>query len=640
MKTEITPHFSFLYGSESSDTLLKNWDTDQTEELHPDYMLETSSWTDPQTGLRIVLETKRYSAHNALEWVAHIENTGIENSLLIENFQIADLLLDLGENTGDNVFVAHSKGTDIRVDDFLFLEKKLNPSRNLTFAPDGGRSSSGECMPYFNLHDGKNGYILSVGWTGQWQASFQRGRDGVQVSAGMEETHFVLYPGESVRTPSFAVLRWQGSETESYNLWRAFMLDQHTPKNEQGAVVTLPLTCGAWGGDTVENHKNTISRISAMNYDFDAYWVDAGWFGEESRHSADQYGDEWFKNAGDWYHNPILYPQGLRPVSDAAHAAGMDFLLWFEPERAWCDSEIVRQHGDWFLKAGAEENTSYLFNMGNEEARVWMTDFISEKISEYGVDIYRQDFNVAPLPYWKANDAENRIGITEMKYIEGLYAYLEGLQEKHPRLLLDNCAGGGRRLDYEILTRALPLFRSDYQCFDTYETTPCQVQTDGLSRWVPLSGTCVQYRPGDTYSFRSNLAYAVQCPATEDLLWQTKMISEFHRAQPYFTGAYYCLTEGDVRSNAQWYAYQMDRPDLDGGFVMAFRREDALDETITLRVHVPEGASQITFTDADSGESRSLPLSGEDTVEISIAIRNPKESRLIFYNTIYEGGFT
>ncbi len=33
---------------------------------------------------------------------------------------------------------------------------------------------------------------------------------------------------------------------------------------------------------------------------------------------------------------------------------------------------------------------------------------------------------------------------------------------------------------------------------------------DGLSRWVPLSRTCVQYRPGDTASIRSNRSYAMQ----------------------------------------------------------------------------------------------------------------------------------
>jgi len=168
--------------------------------------------------------------------------------------------------------------------------------------------------------------VLAVGWTGQWEAEFERSAEGVAVVAGMEKTRFILYPGESVRTPSFTVMPWGGTEEDSYNLWRSHMLGHHTPKDENGEIVKLPVTCGAWGGDSISAHKSTITFIKNQGYDYDAYWVDAGWFGKAERHSTDQYGDAWFKNAGDWYHNTTLYPNGLKEVSDAAHAAGMDFL--------------------------------------------------------------------------------------------------------------------------------------------------------------------------------------------------------------------------------------------------------------------------------------------------------------------------
>lgn len=633
--TQEVQMFSFTYGGKASKDLLRNWDFSQSGEKQDAYTLETAKWTDPDTGLQVTAETKRF-AGGAVEWVARLENTGKGNSLMIENFRIADFMLSLGEDATDEVRLTCSKGTDIRADDFVLVEKKLPIyGSKVVLSPSGGRSSSGDCMPYFNVHTESEGYILAIGWTGQWEAVFKRSADGVSVSAGMENTHFVLYPGESVRTPSFTVMPWSGSEENSYNQWRSHMLLYHTPRDTDGNAVTLPITCGAWGGDTAQAHRNTIGYIQSQGYNYDAYWVDAGWFGAESRHSSDQYGDEWFKNAGDWYHNETLYPNGLKEVSDAAHEAGMDFLLWFEPERAWCDSQIVKEHPQWFLNTGATENTSFLFNMGDPEARQWMTDFISGKIQEYGVDIYRQDFNIDPLPFWEANDAKDRQGISEMKYIEGLYQFLAGLLERNPGLILDNCAGGGRRLDYEILTYALPMFRSDYQCFTTYETTPCQVQTDGLSHWVPLSGTCVQYRPGDTYSFRSNLAYAVQFPASPELEWETDMITQFHKAQPCFTGDYYRLTEGDVTDSSQWYAYQMARDDLGEGFVLAFRRENASESTKTLAVHVPAGITEIEFTDADTGESWTQKIAAPNggKVEITLKINNTKESKLIFYKT-------
>lgn len=625
--------FSFFYGGKHSASLLPTWDHTVVKEQQNDLVVQTDIWTDPKTGLRIIQETKTSQTHASTEWVLWLENTSNEKTELIQELKVADFSSELDTQNNQKVTLAYSKGTDIREDDFLFVEKKLKTYGNLTFSPNGGRSSSGDCMPYFNLYTENGGWFYAIGWTGHWKASFERSKDGVSVVAGMEKTNFVLYPGEKVRTPSFAMLQWTGDNVDSYNLWRAYMIDYHTPKDDAGEAVVLPVTNGAWGGDSVQNHRNTITFIGNQGYDYDAYWVDAGWYGEQSRHSSDQYGDEWFKNAGDWYHNTTLYPNGLLPVSQAAHEAGMDFLLWFEPERAWCDSRLVQEHPDWFLVASATENTSYLFNMANEEARIWMTDFISGKIQEYGVDIYRQDFNFDPLPFWEKNDTQDRQGITEMKYIEGLYAYLDGLLDQNPGLILDNCAGGGRRLDYEILTRALPMFRSDYQCFDTYKTTPCQVQTDGLSHWVPLSGTCVQNRPGDTYSFRSNLAYAVQFPATGTPAWQTSMLDQFHKAQPFFTGSYYRLTDGDVTDSSQWYVYQMDREDLHAGFLLAFRREDCKHATITVRVRIPENAKSITFTDVDTSESWSVEIFSGNSGELELELRLPdaRTSQLIFY---------
>lgn len=628
-----TQMFSFLYGGQESQSILVDWTFTQATQQLEGYTLETAAWLDPKTGLQVTAETKRWPNGTA-EWVARLENTGEHDSWLIQDFHIADVLLPF-ENAQEDVYVTYSKGTDIREDDFLTVDRKLTNYSKLILSPNGGRSSSGDCMPYFNVHAEAQGYVLAVGWTGQWEAKFERSAEGVAVTAGMEKTRFILYPGESVRTPSFTVMPWEGTEEDSYNLWRSHMLGYHTPKDENGEIVKLPVTCGAWGGDTVSAHKSTISFIKNQGYDYDAYWVDAGWFGDQSNHSSDQYGDAWFKNAGDWYHNTYLYPNGLKEVSDAAHAAGMDFLLWFEPERAWCDSQIVQEHPDWFLNTGNVHNTSFLFNMGDPEARQWMTDFISSKIQEYGVDIYRQDFNIDPLPFWEHNDAKDRQGISEMKYIEGLYLFLEGLLEQNPGLILDNCAGGGRRLDYEILNYALPMFRSDYQCFTTYETTPCQVQTDGLSHWVPLNGACVQYRPGDTYSFRSNLAYAVQFPASPETVWEKAMISQFHRAHPYFAGDYYCLTEGDITDNSCWYAYQMARDDLQGGFVLAFRREASEESSQILTVHVPEGTKEITFTDVDTGEwwTQKVKVSDNGEVSITVEIGAAKESKLIFYET-------
>jgi hypothetical protein len=37
-----------------------------------------------------------------------------------------------------------------------------------------------------------------------------------------------------------------------------------------------------------------------------------------------------------------------------------------------------------------------------------VTDFISQRITEFGLDCYRHDANIAPLEFWRAADAADR----------------------------------------------------------------------------------------------------------------------------------------------------------------------------------------------------------------------------------------
>ena len=48
-------------------------------------------------------------------------------------------------------------------------------------------------------------------------------------------------------------------------------------------------------------------------------------------------------------------------------------------------------------------------------------------IDDEGIDLYRQDYNIDPLPFWRNNDAPDRQGITENKYVVGYLAYWDGL---------------------------------------------------------------------------------------------------------------------------------------------------------------------------------------------------------------------
>jgi alpha-galactosidase len=127
-------------------------------------------------------------------------------------------------------------------------------------------------------------------------------------------------------------------------------------------------------------------------------------------------------------------------------------MVWFEPERVRPGTQIFNEHPGWLLKLQGNDN--YLFDLGNPEARLWLTNHISDIIKNEGIDYYRQNFNMYPYPYWNEYDKTGRIGIHEIRHIEGLYAFWDSLLIRFPNLLIDNCASGGRRIDLETTSRS------------------------------------------------------------------------------------------------------------------------------------------------------------------------------------------
>ena len=86
-----------------------------------------------------------------------------------------------------------------------------------------------------------------------------------------------------------------------------------------------------------------------------------------------------------------------------------------------------------------------------------------------------------PLEYWHAADALDRQGITEVRHVEGYLAYWDELRRRHPDLLIDSCASGGRRNDLETMRRSVPLWRTDWRC-EPIGTQGCGY---GIALWIP-----------------------------------------------------------------------------------------------------------------------------------------------------------
>ncbi len=241
---------------------------------------------------------------------------------------------------------------------------------------------------------------------------------------------------------------------------------------------------------TAANQIDFIEAWRRNGIDLDYWWVDAGWY---------PCGEHW-SQVGTWEPDAARFPHGIQAVAEKAHAEEMGLILWFEPERVSHGSWMAETHPEWCLQVTDGDR---LLNLGHPAAREWLTELIDDYLTHRGLDLYRQDFNIDPLAFWRAADAPGRQGMTENLYVQGYLAFFDALHRRHPDLVIDTCSSGGRRNDLETLRRAVILLRSDYQTpqgrfFSPDDPIPLQVgnqgHTYGLSSWVPYAN-CTVWTP-------------------------------------------------------------------------------------------------------------------------------------------------
>ena len=589
----VVPPFSFVYGGKKSDGFIKNWQyqSEKTLSSEPNEEIYVYSYSDKTTGLVVTCTVTCFNDFPAVEWVLHFSNTSGKNTPLIEKVAVVDHSFIAGN---DGAFVLHhSRGSDAQRTDFQPFDDLMQTGKNIYMTPSLGRSSDGAALPFFNIEmPGGVGMVVAVGWTGKWYADVtQTDAKTVSLKSGMEKMQLALYPKEEIRSPKICLLFWAGEDRMTgHNLFRQFMLAHHARKIN-GRFAEYPLAAGLRLGDnypcgefectTEEYLMGVVKRYQQFKLVPDAFWLDAGWY---EGCGWDREGGSWWQNVGNWTPDKERFPNGLRPVADVIHEMGSKFLVWFEPERVRPQTMLDREHPEWMLKIQGRDD--YLFDLGNREACIWLADYISTFLKKEGIDIYRQDFNMDPYPYWTAKDKPGRTGMAEIRHIEGLYAFWDSLLERIPHLLIDNCASGGRRLDLETMSRSAPLWRTDYHYG---EPNGMQCHTYSLNFYLPLHSTSIPIT--DDFSFRSGLnASAVgDCWLTgkgsETVETSRRYMRKYKELRPYYYGDYYPLTSTrDYTGNGVWLAYQMNRPKEKDGIIVAFRRVDNRENSIRVKL--------------------------------------------------------
>lgn len=628
---DAAPPFSFVFGGQPGKDILKQWPLKRTVRLfdagqpaaHPrgqnltEYIL---TWTDPDTHLEVRCVAVEYHDFPTVEWTLFFRNTGSADTPIIENIRALDIQLDR-DDVGE-FLLRHHRGSPADGNDYGPLETPLPPGKSHRLGAKGGRPTNID-WSYFNLEWPREGLIVAVGWPGQWAAEFARDQGrGLDLRAGQELTRFKLLPGEEVRSPLIVVQFWKADWIRAQNVWRRWMMAHSMPK--PGGALPPPQFVASSSRQYDEmvkaNETNQImfiNRYLAEGFKLDYWWMDAGWY--------DHHGGGW-PRVGTWLVDSNRFPRGLRAVSDHAHRNGIKILVWFEPERVAPGTWLARTHPEWVLGG----TNGGLLNLGNDGARQWLVEHVDRLLVEQGIDLYRQDFNMDPLDHWRRNDVPDRQGITEIKHVTGYLAYWDELRRRHPTMLIDSCASGGRRNDIETMRRAVPLWRSDY----AFEPIGHQCMTYGLSFWLPYHGTgtvatrnATYYGSGKTpvepYAFWSNvtpsLGFGIDMRVPDlDYPALRRLVSQWREIAPNYYGDYYPLT-GWTRDVTAWMAWQFDRSETGQGMVQAFRREKSVYESARFPLRGLEPDASYTVNTLDKPDVKKT-FTGRELSELGVPV--------------------
>lgn len=582
---------SFICDGQPSATALLHWAlTDTIASGKPGRWRQTFRGAVGEAGLRVNCEVTGFDDFPAREWTLFVENGGNTDSAILEKIAVADYTFDtrlpaLPEtriSECDRVlpsqfhfrrdtpapFVLHrTNGAPSDATDFEVSSIALCAGAQIVLRAGGGRSSNDD-FPFLRVECGQGEAIVAVGWSGQWQTILNVSEDGesLRLRAGMEHARFFLRPGESVRLPSVLFFLHEGERLESSSRFRRLIGTHYVPKLH-GKDATARLYCntcftrkGNWLNEC--NEQNQISLIQALQpLHAEAVITDAGWFV-----------GGWPNGAGNWHPDPEKYPGGMAPVAQAAEDAGMVYGLWFEPERIVSGTAIHRERPEWILWRKGDEHTG-LLDFGRPEVQDYFFNIVSPFMSLPGFGAYRQDFNMDPLQWWLDNDGRDRVGVTEMKYIAGLYAYWDRLADAFPDSFRIDCASGGRRIDLESIQRFHVHQKSDYW----FDNVTDQSSLFGLSQYLPNGIVMAPIDRLDDTTFHSTLASSL-C-----LGWiadgpdfgherARELADMYRRLRHLLNRDWYPLTPFS-RSQHVCLGVQFDSPEDGEGIILLFRRE-------------------------------------------------------------------
>lgn len=188
----------------------------------------------------------------------------------------------------------------------------------------------------------------------------------------------------------------------------------------------------------------------------ETFCIDAGWYSNSS---------DWWDTVGEWTPSTTRFPNGLGEVIAAIRTHGMVPGLWLEPEVVGVTSPTARALPEeaFLQRAGhrVEEHGRYHLDLRHPAARGHLDAVVDRLVAEFGIGYFKFDYNIDGGP-GTDHDAPS-VGAGLLGHNRAHLEWIDGILDRHPDLVLENCSSGGMRTDMALLSRMQLQSTSDQQ---------------------------------------------------------------------------------------------------------------------------------------------------------------------------------
>ena len=614
--------FHFNYDGRPSSSLLPKWRMEKAGSAAQPQI----SWTDPDSGLKVIWQLRKFEDFPAVEWMLTLENTGSHDTRILDDIQ--DLDLGLRQVNRERRFVVHGvNGGRSFADDMVPFSREVGWRAGYNAPVDlgGDYPSSNRHLPFFNVETPDNrGVIIGIGWSGHWAAKIAAKDDQGRATAGVKDSHFVLHPGEHVRGPRILAMYWEGKRLHGSNMFRRLIHEHYQPRvdgqpDHPLVSVNVCFTYHGKGGFLHQANEKTLMPLVKPFEQIGAevYIIDAGWYD----------GAPWHDWQGNWVYSREKYLNGFGALATALSAARMRFGLWFASEAVNKTAPVLKEHPEWVAQDSRRNGGT--LRMELPEAREWFLKQVDELANREGMNCYRQDGAGRFQP-----EPDDRRTIAERQHLEGLYQVWDEIVRRHPNMLMEGCSGGGRRIDLETVSR----FAWHQKADRWYDSDSDQSSMYGGNLYLPGGTLNLPTEATDDYGAWSSFAGQFCLgwhPLDNDfpMALAQKQVQRYKKIRPMLSGDFYPLTPGDL--DAVWLGYQFHKPENDSGFALIFRRDKAFEDypaassrQLKFRGVDPQGTYRVRF----ESSGREQKITGRALNRgIEVALDRPRSAELIIY---------